>query len=115
MYVNNIDKIKDKQNQVLLHILTKKGKGIVSLNMNKREYHDDAEKFHAVKPNGKVKPSEKIEKKINSEKPVPSFQDVFGKLSCEIARNRDDTVCITAAMREWTGLVPYSKEFPDSY
>ena len=35
--------------------------------------------------------------------------------SCEIARNRDDTVCITAAMREGTGLVPYSQEFPDRY
>ena len=38
---------------------------MVSLNMNNREYHDDAVKFHAVKPNGKVKPSDKIEKKIN--------------------------------------------------
>ena len=113
--VNTLDNIKDIQNPVLLHILTKKGKGMVSLNMNNREYHDDAVKFHAVKPNGKVKPSDKIEKKLNSEKPVPSFQDVFGKLSCEIARNRDDTVCITAAMREGTGLVPYSKEFPDRY
>ena len=115
MVVNTLDNIKDIQNPVLLHILTKKGKGMVSLNMNNREYHEDAVKFHAVKPNGKAKPSDKIEKKINSEKPVPSFQDVFGKLSCEIARNRDDTVCITAAMREGTGLVPYSKEFPDRY
>ena len=35
---------------------------MVSLNMNNREYHDDAVKFHAVKPNGKANPSEKIEK-----------------------------------------------------
>ena len=77
MVVKTLDNIKDIQNPVLLHILTKKGKGMVSLNMNNREYHDDAVKFHAVKPNGKAKPSEKIEKKINSEKPVPSFQDVL--------------------------------------
>ena len=40
---------------------------------------------------------------------------MFGYLSCEVARNRKDTICITAAMREGTGLVPYAKEFPDRY
>ena len=47
--------------------------------------------------------------------PIPIFQDVFGKLACEVASSREDTVCITAAMREGTGLVPYSKQFPERY
>ncbi len=115
MVINTLNNIKDIQNPVILHILTKKGKGMVSLNMKNREYYDDALKFHAVKPNGKLKPSDKIRKKSKSVKTVPSFQDVFGKLVCEIAMNRKDTVCITAAMREGTGLVPYSKKFPDRY
>ena len=115
MVISTLENIKDIQNPVLLHILTKKGKGMVSLNMKNREYHEDAIKFHAVKPNGKATAPEKIKSKVVKEIPVPSFQDVFGKLSCEIARNRNDTVCITAAMREGTGLVPYSKEFPDRY
>ncbi len=115
MVISTLENIKDIQNPVLLHILTKKGKGMVSLNMKNREYHEDAIKFHAVKPNGKAAAPEKIKSKVIKETPVPSFQDVFGKLSCEIARNRNDTVCITAAMREGTGLVPYSKEFPDRY
>ena len=113
--IHTLENIKDIQNPVLLHVLTKKGKGMVSMDVESREYHNDAVKFHAVKPNGKAQAADKIEKNIPIQSSVPSFQDVFGILSCEIARNRDDTVCITAAMREGTGLVPYSQEFPDRY
>ena len=113
--IHTLENIKDIQNPVLLHVLTKKGKGMVSMDVESREYHNDAVKFHAVKPNGKTQAPDKIETNVPIQSPAPSFQDVFGKLSCEIARNRDDTVCITAAMREGTGLVPYSQEFPDRY
>ncbi len=107
--VRTLKSLKNLKTPALLHILTKKGKGMVSMNNENREYYDDAVKFHAVKPNGK-KPKEKI--------PIitaPAFQDVFGSLACEIARNRDDTVCITAAMKEGTGLVNYANEFPDRF
>ena len=114
MLVKTLDNIKDIESPILLHILTKKGKGLVSLDMKSREYHEDAVKFHAVKPNGSIKKSEKNIKE-DLQKLAPSFQDVFGKLVCEVARNRSDTVCITAAMREGTGLVSYAKEFPDRY
>ena len=114
--VNTLNNIKDIQNPVLLHILTKKGKGMVSLDMENREYHDDAVKFHAVKAGSNQEILKKVKKENRLEKPSPPiFQDVFGKLVCEIAQNRKDTVCITAAMREGTGLVPYSKMFPDRY
>ena len=115
MLINTIDNIKDIQNPVILHVLTKKGKGMVSLDMENREYHDDAVKFHAVKPNGQSGKLEKDSKNKSDEHTAPSFQDVFGKLACEVAKNRKETVVITAAMREGTGLVPYSKEFPDRY
>ena len=108
--VKTLKNIKNIDQPVLLHILTKKGKGMVSTNEDDGEYHKDAVKFHAVKPsssNGQVKDTS-----INT---IPSFQDVFGYLSREVARNRDDTICITAAMREGTGLVPYEKEFPNRY
>ena len=114
--VNTLNNIKDIQNPVLLHILTKKGKGMVSLDMVNREYHDDAVKFHAVKAGSNQNVQHNVEKEKSIEKASsPIFQDVFGKLVCEIAQNRKDTVCITAAMREGTGLVPYSKMYPDRY
>ena len=109
--VSTLDRIKDLKNPVLLHVLTKKGKGMVSTNADD-EYYLDAVKFHAVKPS--KKPIDKIET-IQPSVSVPVFQDVFGAIACEVARNRDDTVCITAAMREGTGLVPYAKEFKDRY
>jgi len=83
---------------------------MVSTQAENGEYHKDAVKFHAVKPN-----SSNGQAKKPVIKTTPSFQDVFGYLSCEVARNRDDTICVTAAMREGTGLVPYEKEFPDRY
>jgi len=114
--VNTLNNIKDIQNPVLLHILTKKGKGMVSLDMENREYHDDAVKFHAVKAGSNQNVQHNVEKEKSIKKASsPIFQDVFGKLVCEIAQNRKDTVCITAAMREGTGLVPYSKMYPDRY
>ena len=103
--VDTFEKIKDVRSPMLLHVLTKKGKGMA--NTDEEKYHSDAVKYHAVKPNGKVST-----KKVDS---VPVFQDVFGHLACEVAKNRNDTVCITAAMREGTGLVKYAKEFPERY
>ena len=111
--VSTLDRIKDLKTPCLLHILTKKGKGMVSTNSNNDEYYLDAVKFHAVKPTSKD--NGKIDQKTPSVVKSPVFQDVFGSLVCEIARNRKDTVCITAAMREGTGLVPYAKEFPSRY
>ena len=112
--VSTLDRIKDLKTPCILHILTKKGKGMVSTNANNDDYYLDAVKFHAVKPSNKA--NGKINKKtVPPLIKTPVFQDVFGSLACEIARNRKDTVCITAAMREGTGLVPYAKEFASRY
>ena len=112
--VSTLDRIKDLKTPCILHILTKKGKGMVSTNASNDDYYLDAVKFHAVKPSNK--PNGKINKKTAPPLiKTPVFQDVFGSLACEIARNRKDTVCITAAMREGTGLVPYAKEFASRY
>ena len=112
--VSTLDRIKDLKTPCILHILTKKGKGMVSTSTNNDDYYLDAVKFHAVKPSNKA--NGKINKKTASPLiKTPVFQDVFGSLACEIARNRKDTVCITAAMREGTGLVPYAKEFASRY
>ena len=111
--IRTLDRIKDLKTPALLHILTKKGKGMVTTSDNNYDYYLDAVKFHAVKPNGKAK--EKVEENNSLPQKAPVFQDVFGSIVCEIARNRKDTVCITAAMREGTGLVPYANEFQSRY
>ena len=106
--IKTLEMIKDLDRPVLLHVLTIKGKG-----MSVAE--DNPVKYHGVKANGISNGStngkaSKIKKNI-----IPSFQDVFGHLACEVANLRNDTVCITAGMREGTGLVPYEKKFKNRY
>ena len=108
--ISALEGVKNLKTPVLLHIKTKKGKGMLRGDVENESYHEDAVKFHAVKPNNKNGSTIKLD-----QSKVPIFQDVFGSLSCEIARNRKDTVCITAAMREGTGLVPYAKECSKRY
>ncbi len=103
--VHTLENIKKIKTPVLLHIVTKKGKGMKSA-------EDDPVAYHGVKG----APVEPDLPKPSHEKPnAPAFQTVFGSLVTEIARNRKDTIAITAAMREGTGLVPYAKEFPERY
>lgn len=100
--VGTLRNIQEIKTPVMLHINTKKGKGLGAA-------ESDPVKYHGVSGNHKNQTSKPGEVKI------PNFQNIFGELVCEIARNRQDTVCITAAMREGTGLVPYAKEFPNRY
>ena len=54
-----LERIKDFDRPVLLHVLTKKGKGMVSTKVQNGEYHLDAVKFHAVKAGSKNSTKEK--------------------------------------------------------
>ena len=99
--MNTLEKIKDLPGPVVLHTVTKKGKGI--------DYAEkDPIKYHGVK-------AKKIGEDKTSAQTVPIFQNVFGSLCCSFANENEKIVCITAAMREGTGLVKFSKEFPDRY
>jgi 1-deoxy-D-xylulose-5-phosphate synthase len=98
--VNTLNNIKDLNTPVVLHTITKKGKGL-----NYAE--DDPVKYHGVK--------EKKETSIEKTAEAPIFQNVFGEVSCSLAQDNKDIVAITAAMREGTGLVNFAKEFPDKY
>lgn len=103
--VHTLENIKDIKTPVLLHVVTKKGKGM-----------DVAEKdpvgYHGVKATPTPSTNGQPQPVVSG---PPSFQTVFGHLSREVARNNKEVVCITAAMREGTGLVPFEKEFPDRY
>lgn len=100
--VTTLQNIKDIKTPVLLHINTKKGKGLGVA-------ETDPVKYHGI--SGNHNSADESE----PQSLVPSFQDAFSELACEIARNRQDTVYITAAMREGTGLAPYAQEFPTRY
>ncbi len=103
LMVSTLENIKDINTPVMLHIVTKKGKGMDSA-------ESDPIKFHGISPsNGNN------EKQAKGTEIAPSFQNTFGEIVCEFGRTREDTVCITAAMKEGTGLVQYAQDFPQRF
>ena len=87
----------------LLHVKTKKGKG-----------YEPAEKdpigYHAVP---KFNPDECALPKSAGGK--PTFSAIFGQWLCDIAARDEHVVGITPAMREGSGLVKFSQQYPDRY
>lgn len=84
---------------VLLHVLTKKGKGY-------EPAEEQPDKFHGVGP-FQVKTGEAEEKKEKD-----TYTDVFGKVLCDCAREKKELVAITAAMADGTGLARFSRLHP---
>jgi 1-deoxy-D-xylulose-5-phosphate synthase len=95
-----IGNLRDFEGPQFLHVITKKGAGL-----------DPAEAdrigFHAI---GKIKPLDAINKKNG-----PKYQDVFGQWVIDMAKVDQDLIAITPAMREGSGLVNFSKEFPERF
>ena len=95
-----IKNLKEFEGPQFLHIITKKGAGL-----------DPAEAdrigFHAI---GKIKP---VTKKQTSSK--PKYQDIFSEWVVDMASEDEDLYAITPAMREGSGLVEFSRKFPERY
>ncbi len=106
---------KKLEKPVIIHVLTEKGKG-------SKEAQEHQEKLHGV-AKGKLKISNfiyfstdeglKVEKK--EDKKLKTYTEVFGETIIELAKNDDKIVAITAAMPSGTGLINFSKLFPDRF
>lgn len=98
-----LEKAKTMQGPILIHTLTKKGKGYFPA-----EFEPD--KFHGVGPfcveTGEIK------KSINS---IPSYTSVFSKALLKLADQDEDIVAITAAMPTGTGLKSFADRFPERF
>lgn len=86
-----------------LHIVTRKGKGFEPAEENPCDYHGVG-RFHPE--SGKMEP-----------KPAsgPTYTRIFGDWLCDMAAADPQLVAITPAMREGSGLVRFSEEYPDRY
>lgn len=87
----------------LLHVITTKGKGFELA-------EDDQIGYHAVSP---FDPAKGIVAKSGPKK--PTYTDIFGSWLCDMAAADDRLLGITPAMREGSGLVRFSKEYPERY
>lgn len=98
--LRNMRKIKGPQ---LLHVVTKKGKGFDLA-------EKDPIKFHAVP---KFDPKQDGFPKTAPGK--PTFSKVFGDWLCDMAKQDPKLMAVTPAMREGSGMVRFSQEYPDQY
>ncbi|MGQ0836804.1 MAG: 1-deoxy-D-xylulose-5-phosphate synthase [Gammaproteobacteria bacterium] len=98
--LRNIRKLKGPQ---FLHVVTRKGKGYAPAEADPIKWHGP----------GPFDPTSGV---IFKEKAAgPSYSQVFGQWLCDMAERDPRIVGITPAMREGSGLVEFSKRFPERY
>lgn len=98
--LRNVRKLHGPQ---FLHVVTRKGKGYAPAEA-------DPIKWHGPGPFDPV--SGTIFKEAASS---PSYSQIFGQWLCDIAERDPRIIGITPAMREGSGLVEFSKRFPERY
>ena len=101
--VATLGNIKKLRGQQFLHVVTRKGQGY-------KLAEDDPITYHGP---GKFNPAEGIKKATGATK--PTYSQIFGDWLCDMARKDERLVAITPAMREGSGMVRYSEEFPERY
>ncbi|ARV71853.1 1-deoxy-D-xylulose-5-phosphate synthase [Vibrio campbellii] len=101
--VKTLKNMRELKGPQFLHIMTKKGKG-----------YEPAEKdpigYHAVP---KFAPSNNSLPKSSGGK--PTFSKIFGDFLCDMAAQDPKLMAITPAMREGSGMVRFSKDYPSQY
>src|SRR5580698_8250429 len=101
--VNTLRNLRNLHGPQFLHVVTRKGKGYAPAEA-------DPIKWHGPGPFDPV--SGTIFKEAST---GPTYSQIFGKWLCDMAAADPTVVGITPAMREGSGLVEYSKRFPERY
>ena len=101
--IETFQNIKKLRGPILVHVITKKGKGYPPAETN-------PDRFHGVPPfvieTGELR---------NDQKSPPTYTEVFGETLCQLARENKRLIAITAAMQNGTGLEEFSRRFPDRF
>ena len=100
--VATLSGIKNLKGPQFLHVITRKGQGY-------KLAEDDPILYHGV---GKFDPDVGIVPKAPGK---PTYTQIFGDWLCDMAALDPRLVGITPAMREGSGLVRFSQEYPDRY
>ncbi|MBF0494557.1 MAG: 1-deoxy-D-xylulose-5-phosphate synthase [Candidatus Omnitrophica bacterium] len=97
-----MNNVLDFDEPVLIHVITKKGKGY-------RFAEEDPAKLHGVPPF-------EIETGLpTNKKNAKTFTDRFGDRMVKIAAENDKVIAITAAMKDGVGLAEYAEKFPKRF
>lgn len=100
--VKVLNEAKRVDHAVLVHVLTKKGKGYAPAEKNPARFHGPGP-FHI----------ETGEPKTVSTR--DTYTEVFSKVLLDIARKDEKVAAITAAMADGTGLAPFARHFPNRF
>ena len=87
---------------VLVHVITKKGKGYRPAEKNPSHFHG-------------VGPFDVDTGKPLSEQKNPSYTDVFSRKICQLGEQYPNLVAVTAAMPDGTGLTAFGKKYPHRF
>lgn len=98
-----LNNLKSLKGPVLLHVITKKGKGYPYAEA-------DPETFHGIGPF-----DVKTGKPLKSPNSPPSYTEIFGRTMLRLAEIEPKLVAITAAMRSGTGLKEFSERYPERF
>jgi 1-deoxy-D-xylulose-5-phosphate synthase len=101
--IRNFENINEMKGPILVHVITKKGKGYEFA-------EEDPLGFHGVAPF-----DVETGQTISSPSDIPTYTKVFGQTTVKLARADSRIVAITAAMCEGTGLDRFSKEIPERF
>jgi len=95
--------IKDYDWPVLVHVVTKKGKGCEFAESSPSQYHG-------------TPPFDPVTGKVAAKKQsIMSYTEVFGQTMIKLAEDNDKIVAISAAMSEGTGLDKFAEQFPGRF
>jgi len=100
--ITTLNNIKLLDGPQFLHVVTRKGAGY-------KVAEDDPILYHGV---GKFDPAEGIVAKPAGK---PAYTQIFGDWLCDMAAQDSRLIGITPAMREGSGLVRFSQEYPERY
>ncbi len=109
--IEMLEAVRELSGPILLHVVTQKGHGHPEAASDPSRFHSAAPSQPAPSelepPNGCPLPA--------TGAPKPSYTSVFSAALCRLAEVRPNTVAITAAMEDGTGLAEFSRRFPDRF
>ncbi len=96
------EQAKQKKGPVLLHVMTRKGKGYTPAERNPDIFHG-------------VGPFNRLTGEVVKKSAPPTYTQIFGQTICDIAHKNPKVVAITAAMPSGTGLSQFAEQFPERF
>ena len=110
--VSALTAAKEENRPVLLHVVTKKGHGYGPAEKNPTAWH-------GVGPFPWPSTPDTVDLALPTDgqktPPAPGWSEAFGDALCELAKDDDRVVALTAAMRDGTGLTGFASRFPDRF